>query len=108
LYDADTGFVSRNQSCSYFPSRDTGEAGMTERLYLDHPDVYMLAECDARNGGKAVLVVCEHPAGAEYARQLAASLSLPLRYFTGEEQESPAAVPAPRRDKGAAGAGGNR
>jgi hypothetical protein len=81
---------------------------MTERLYLDHPDVYMLADCDARDGGRAVLVVCEHPAGAEYARQLAASLSLPLRYGTGEKHEAAAAVPAPRRDERPASAEGDR
>lgn len=53
---------------------------MTERLYLDRPDVYMVADCDARDGGRARAVVCEHPDGAEYAAQLAASLDLPLHY----------------------------
>jgi len=53
---------------------------MTERLYLDRPDVYMIADCDARDGGRAHAVVCEHPDGAEYAAQLATSLGLPLHY----------------------------
>ena len=61
---------------------------MTERLYLDRPDVYILAryhDGDARNGGRAQYIVCEHPDGAEYAEQLAAALGLLVMH--GQEQQ---------------------
>lgn len=87
---------------------------MTERLYLDRPDVYVLADVDAQGGGHARLVVCEHPDGAEYAELLADSLGLPMRYQTEPgEQDSPAPPPArarsrARRHRLAASAGSGR
>lgn len=56
---------------------------MEERIYLDRPDVYILADCHARDGGRALYVVCEDPAGAEYASQLATGLRIPLRHRNG-------------------------
>lgn len=73
---------------------------MTERLYLDRPDVYMVADCDSREGGQARFVVCEHPAGADYAARLAASLGLPLRYGSADgDPEEDAPPPGPGRQR---------
>jgi hypothetical protein len=72
---------------------------MTERLYIDRPDVYVLADCDAREGGHARLVVCEHPDGAEYAELLAASLGVPIRYETEPGEQDPAPPPTPARPR---------
>jgi hypothetical protein len=66
---------------------------MTDRLYLDRSDVYLLADYDAGNGGRVRLVVCQHPAGAEYAAQLAARLRVPLHY--GPEPDDHAAPDPP-------------
>jgi len=52
---------------------------MSERLYFDRPDVYVLADFDSRTGGQARHVVCEHPDGTSYAAQLAASMGVPVR-----------------------------
>ena len=52
---------------------------MIERLYFEHPYVYVLAECDPGQGGQALYVVCEEPGGAEYAALLAARLGVPVR-----------------------------
>ncbi len=54
---------------------------MTERLYLDRPDVYILADYDPnRRGGRALHVVCEHRDGTGYAAQLAAAINIPVHY----------------------------
>lgn len=86
---------------------------MTEQLYLDRPDVYVLADVDAQGGGQARLVVCEHPDGAEYAELLADNLGLPIRYQTepGERDEParpPPARPRARRHHPAASTGSGR
>jgi hypothetical protein len=52
---------------------------MDERLYLDRQDVYILADDTRPAGRRALLVVSEHPDGADYAKALAA-LSVPVRY----------------------------
>lgn len=74
---------------------------MTDRLYLDRSDVYLLADYDAGNGGQVRLVVCQHPAGAEYAGQLAARLGVPLQYGPdpGHHAE-PDPPPAPSHQSG--------
>lgn len=69
---------------------------MYERLYFDHPHVYVLAHyCDdARSGGQALYVVCEQPDGTEYAAQLATALCVPLRHGTQRDGQ-PASAPSP-------------
>lgn len=63
---------------------------MNERLYLDRPDVYIVADySDALLGGRALHVVCEHPDGAAYAAQLAAALNVPLYQGSGAPGEDP-------------------
>ena len=71
---------------------------MSERLYFDHPGVYVLADYDAYlGGGRALCVVCERPDGAGYAAQLAERLGVPLQHGpAGDEAELPA-VAASRR-----------
>jgi hypothetical protein len=50
-------FVSRTETAR--------GGGMAERRYFDRPDVYVLTDYDdARQGGRVLRVVCEHPAGA--------------------------------------------
>ncbi len=72
---------------------------MAERLYFDRTDVYVLADCDPQAGGRARLVVCEHPDGAAYAAQLALRLGIPVQHGPGPDQEpAPAPPPGGRRE----------
>ena len=74
---------------------------MTERLYLDHPHVYILAryhDDDARNGGRALYVVCEHPDGTKYAEELAATLGLLVVHGQGQQDQPGPAPPASQPD----------
>ena len=72
---------------------------MAERLYFDRADVYVLADCDPRAGGRARLVVCEHPDGAAYAGQLALRLGIPVQHRPGPDQDpAPAPPPGGRRE----------
>lgn len=76
---------------------------MTERLYFDHPGVYVLADYDAYlGGGWALCVVCERPDGAGYAAQLARRLGVPLQHSPAGGEAEPAAAPAADRRSGPA------
>lgn len=78
---------------------------MTERLYFEHPGVYVLADYDAYlGGGRALCVVCERPDGAGYAAQLAERLGVPLQHGSADGEAEPSAAPAGRRRTGPAAA----
>ena len=78
---------------------------MTERLYFEHPSVYVLADYDAYlGGGRALCVGCERPDGAGYAAQLAERLGVPLQHGSAGPEAEPSATPAGRRRTGPAAA----
>ena len=73
---------------------------MAERLYFDRADVYVLADCDPRAGGRVRLVVCEHPDGAAYAAQLADLLGIAVQHGPQPEpglRSEPRPAPPPGR-----------
>ncbi len=68
---------------------------MTERLYFEHPGVYVLADYDPYlGGGRALCVVCERPDGAGFAAQLAERLGVPLQHGPAGDDAGPDAAPA--------------
>lgn len=80
-----------------------GGADMSERLYFDRPDVYVLADFNPRTGGQARHVVCEHPDGTSYAAQLAASMGVPVRGPVPADEAGRDSQPSDGQESGSAG-----
>lgn len=76
---------------------------MSERLYFDRPDVYVLADFNPRTGGQARHVVCEHPDGTSYAAQLAASMGVPVRGPVPADEAGRDSQPSDGQESGSAG-----